>query len=151
MTFTPPCVSGCGCNRCKKKHDRGSYLKFSGSLTSDGTSQTFYLGDAGPVSSPPTTPISYPAARRGRLKDLAVNITPATLVPVNGLISVQLFKNGSPLADFLITFIAGETTGIKSVKTSKLKLSTDDLFDLRVSIVGVQATIVVTATVGVVD
>lgn len=170
MPFVNPCCScdpcrrrrsrcGCGCDDkhddcdCDKhrKHDEDSaYLKFSGILpgSEEGT-QTFYLGDAGPVPLNSNVPISYPVARRGRLKNLAVNVAPPLLVPVNGLISVQLFKNGAAVAGFLVTWLPGETTGLKSVKTDDLKISRDDLIELRVSVANISLDLTITATIGV--
>jgi hypothetical protein len=149
-----PCCCGgskCGCDDKHKKHDEDSaYLKFSGILSVDAAALTFYLGDAGPVILTPNTVVSYPAARSGKLKNMAVNITPGVLVPVNGLLAVQLFKNGLPAPDFLITWGPGETTGLKSIKTDSLKLKKDDLFDLRVTLTNIPlGPLVVTATIGV--
>jgi len=145
--------SKCGCDDKHKKHkENSSYLKFSGVVSVLLASQTTYLGDAGPVSLGPSTVISYPVARRGRLKDLAVNINPPVLVPATGLVTVQLFKNGVAVPDFVVTWVPGETTGLKSVKTASLKLSRDDFFDLRLTLLNMQTeidAIVITATIGV--
>jgi len=165
MPFRPsccgcdPCCGGskCGCNDKHKKHkENSSYLKFSGVVPVLLASQTTYLGDAGPVilSDSTVAVVSYPVARRGKLKDLAVNISPPVLVPATGLVTVQLFKNGVAVPDFVVTWVPGETTGLKSVKTDSLKLSRDDFFDLRLTLLNMQTAIdaiVITATIGVLD
>lgn len=146
-----PCCGGseCGCRDKHKKHkENSSYLKFSGEVPVLLAAQTTYLGDAGPVVLG-TSIVSYPVARRGRLKDLAVNIAPPVLVPATGLVTVQLFKNGVAVPDFVVTWVPGETTGLKSVKTDGLKLSRDDFFDLRLTILNMAGNVfVVTATIG---
>lgn len=163
MPFRPsccgcdPCCGGskCGCSDKHKKHkENSSYLKFSGVVPVLLASQTTYLGDAGPVILGASTVISYPVARRGKLRDLAVNIAPPVLVPATGLVTVQLFKNGVAVPDFVVTWVPGETTGLKSVKTDSLKLSRDDFFDLRLTLLNMQTAIdaiVITATIGVLD
>jgi len=147
-----PCCGGSKCG-CDKKHkENSSYLKFSGIVPVLLASQTTYLGDAGPVilSDSTVAVVSYPVARRGKLKDLAVNIAPPVLVPGTGLVTVQLFKNGVAVPDFVVTWVPGETTGLKSVKTDGLKLSRDDFFDLRLTILNMAGNVfVVTATIGV--
>jgi hypothetical protein len=143
----------CKCDECKcdDKQDDSAYLKFSGD---DGLTlplQTAFLADAG-ANAATAGPIEYPVARRGRLKNLAVNLAQAVLVPVNGLISVQLFKNGLAVPGFVVTWGPGETTGLKSVKTDTLKLSRDDLFSLQATFMNMQPVIdafTVTATIGI--
>jgi hypothetical protein len=155
------CDSCCDCPKCEcgdkghDKHERdddSSYLKFSGIVQVAGGPYTTYLGDAGPVVLTPSIPVSYPAARRGKLKSLAVNLTPPVLVPPGAVIALQLFKNNAPVSDFLVKWEAGETTGVKLAKTDELKLSKEDLFDLRLTYTGFPEgpiALVVAATIGV--
>lgn len=149
-----PCCGGskCGCDDKHKKHkENSSYLKFSGEVPVLLASQTTYLGDAGPVILGNSV-VSYPVARRGKLKDLAVNINPPVLVPATGLVTVQLFKNNVAVPGFVVTWVPGETTGLKSIKTASLKLSRNDFFDLRLAILNMAGNVfVVTATIGVVE
>jgi len=154
-----PCCPRYECDDKKRdKHDHddeGSLLKFSGILEVGEFPLTYYLGDAGPVELWAEIPVTYPVARRTRLKNLAVNVTPPVLVPPGALLSVQLFKNGVPVPGFLLTWNAGETTGVKLAKTDELKLSKGDLFDLRATLSGFPydheepLEITVAATVGV--
>jgi hypothetical protein len=84
---------------------------------------------------------------------LAVNLTPPVLVPPGALIAVQLFKNNSPVSDFLVKWEAGETTGVKLAKTDDLKLAKEDLFDLRLTYTGFPEEepidLIVAATIGI--
>lgn len=151
------CASCCDCPKCEcgdkgHDHDNGAYLKFSGIVQAAGGPYTTYLGDAGPVVLTPSIPVSYPAALRRKLKNLAVNISLPVPLPPGAMISVQLFKNSAPVSDFLVTWNQGETTGVKLAKTDELKLAKEDLFDLRLTYTGFPEgpiALVVAATIGI--
>jgi hypothetical protein len=159
-----PC-GDCECSECcddrrEDKREDSALLKFSGILavTDDSPAQiTWYLGDAGPVIITSGIPVSYPAARRSRLKNLAVNITyglgAPVVLPATTSVTVQLFRNGIAVPGFVVVWGTGELLGVKKIKTDRLRLARGDFFDLRVSLangalLGATTTLVVTATIG---
>ena len=159
-----PC-GDCECSKCRNDHcedkrEDSALLKFSGTLEfNDGSHAliTWYLGDAGPVVLRFGVPVSYPVARRTRLKNLAVNITyglgTPVILPATTSVTVQLFQNGIAVPGFLVTWGPGEILGVKLIKTDRLRLSKGDFFDLRVTLTngalfGATTALVVTATIG---
>jgi hypothetical protein len=152
MSFNP-CFRRCG-SKCKsdkrRREEPGSYLKFSGIITFESEPQVTYLGDAGSVEIGSEV-VAYPAARRAKLKDLAVNITPAVVVPGGGSVVIQLYRNGAAVPGFQLTWAAGVTLGLKTIRTDRLKLSRGDLFALRVTLTNLSNSgpLLVAATVGV--
>lgn len=128
----------------------GVQLKFSGIVSVGSPDQTTHLGDSGLViTSPEPLVLEYPVAQPGTLKDLAANIQPPVLLTV-GTIVVQLFLNGAPVPGFLLTWVPGETTGVKSIVTSALPVVTEDLIDLQFIITDIEETdsFIVSATIG---
>lgn len=128
----------------------GIQLKFSGIIQVLDLDQTTHLGDTGPALASSDIALAYPAAQAGTLKDLAVNISEAFLIPVDGEITVQLFLNGVAVPGFAVTWGPGETTGLKSVVTSPLAIAANDLIDLQVHALNITTTdsFTIAATIG---
>ncbi len=117
---------------CPPQAEATSLEKFSGIVDVSTSPQVNFLGDSGSVSIG-STPVLYPTARRGRLKNLAVNIQSAiAVVPAGASIVIDLLRNGSPIDHVRVTWRSGEPLGItKSIRSSRVRIRRDDLVSLR--------------------
>ena len=128
------CEPCCDCApACPPKAEATSLEKFSGSITIATSPQVNFLGDSGAVTIG-ATPVLYPAARRGRLKNLAVNIQASiAVVPAGASIVIDLLRNGSPV-DVAVGWFAGEPLGItKSIRSRRVRVHRNDVLALRVT------------------
>lgn len=144
-----------GCNNCNRNKcscrtpssftSGHGLLKFFGALVAVGASFAADLADGGFAALPSVYPVAAPRT----LKNLSARID--AVLPV-GTITVQLFKNGSPVPGFLVVFPASSPAGtVLNVTTAGVDVAQGDTFNLRAigSAAIVALTLNLTATIGI--
>lgn len=100
-------------------------MKFSGVVPT--VAGDTYMDDAFTDNS--TNPLAYPIAVACKAVNMAVNVLGGGTFGAVTL-SVQLLKNGSPVAGFTITY-TGVQTGVKTVVAGPSSYVAGDTFDVR--------------------